>query len=401
MRWTLTLMVTVAVVLAGCAAARPPAPVATPTTSTTPVAPPTDAPQGPRTVNEWNDESFSLIQQKQWQQAEAAARKALALDQGSAAGWFNLGRALLGQHKASDALSAFQRASNLRQSKNADVQYFLGQAYEETHQDVWAHTTYELAMKQWPDDPRFRDAMAALMQRLDPPVRMAVDIDGDGRNDEVRLERGRLQIISADGKSLYDHTFLDEPWVHTLMRVDAMTDKTALVQVQIPTCAPDGADYLFLWYDTATRAMASYDPHLACGFIDYKGDGKFALRRQHDPLVRKAHWSGTELVTDPGCDELNLRYVGANLDQVFTAIADPQNHIANAEKIFVSPELLQSFLSQVRTGRWVFHALPPEPGRAPSYLAEVDGRSKGTVDVDIRYPGQLMVIHGLVWRLNQ
>ncbi|MBC5764740.1 tetratricopeptide repeat protein [Ramlibacter albus] len=58
----------------------------------------------------------AFIETRQWPQAEAAARRALAIEPGRAESWFGLGNALAGQQKWLDAAQAYERGYALNSS---------------------------------------------------------------------------------------------------------------------------------------------------------------------------------------------------------------------------------------------------------------------------------------------
>lgn len=140
----------------GCSSPSDRTPVSVPTAVEVPTAPPS------MTVSDWNDRAFALLRQQQWAEAGAAAQRALDLDRGSSAAWFNLGRAQLGAGHAGEALFSFGEASRLTGGRNADVEYYRGQAAVVAGKRVEAIRIYRQAIINLGADKEIMAALAPL-----------------------------------------------------------------------------------------------------------------------------------------------------------------------------------------------------------------------------------------------
>lgn len=384
-RLALVLYIACAVLFSACSSgsralptpAPPPAPEKT---AEVPAQTATTAAPAKLTVSDWNDKAFTAIKAQRWTEAEAAAREALKLDKENSAGWFNLGRALLGEERAEEAANAFSSAAGLSASKNADIEFYLAQAQEAAGRISLAAGRYESALQAFPGDKVIAAALEALKARYSPgPVPDWVgDFDGDGKPDRVLADSSRLTILSADGKALLNYTFDGLPNGQKLYpNVYRMDDGTQLVQVIYPACAsaPQNA---FFWYNRGTGSVIVDTKGFPCMFIDHKQESIFVGIYKEPPFMRFAQvqWSKTGWIA--GAIEktvLNFDVYPGQLPYVLTTVADARNRFADPTALFASAELYQSFATKTQTGHWSF-AKSDDPLRLN---ATVDGKPHGTL----------------------
>jgi hypothetical protein len=138
-------------------------PAGTPTASTTPSTGTAPA----QSIDALNDAALTAIRAGKWEEAIAAATRAVEKDRGNVAANFNLGRAYLGAGKGMEAYGALMKASGANREPNADIEYYRGQAAEAAGLLMTAHGVYQNALARLPaPDKEIRLALEALTAKL-------------------------------------------------------------------------------------------------------------------------------------------------------------------------------------------------------------------------------------------
>lgn len=384
MRRAVVILLGAAVALAGCSG---------PSKSDAPPAPPvaeqpaSSANQNPQPaqkhpIDEWNDRALTLIRQKDWEGAIAAAQKALELDRKSSSAWFNLGRAYLGASQPDKAVEALREAAGLTQFQNADVQYFLGKAYEVDGLPALAAETYGNFLRGAPGDQEMAAALQELTARYAPltPPAAERDLDGDGKAERVHVEPSRVLVLGAGGQSLYEAK--GEGVADRLPSVDVYRIKGAppLVHIAWPAC-PYAPLNEFLWYDQGAGRIVSDGLIQPCMVYLPTASGDFEVIYRALPFIQvnTVRWENGTFTSLKN----ETRLVGGvndnNLGYVLGVIA--QGNVANAAEIFANPALLDTLRSKV-TGQAVILSVVAGKGtKSLRYQVEQDGKLVGYLTV--------------------
>ncbi|WP_326538029.1 tetratricopeptide repeat protein [Pseudorhodoferax sp.] len=103
--------------------------------------------------------------QGRYAEAEATARRALALDNDLGFAWTELGEALIGQDRVSDAEQALREAA-LRDPSNANPNIQRSLLHSKAGRKEAARDELQLAVRKWPSNPRLWTSLGQLEEQL-------------------------------------------------------------------------------------------------------------------------------------------------------------------------------------------------------------------------------------------
>jgi tetratricopeptide (TPR) repeat protein len=149
-------------------------------------------------AEEWAFTGSSLITEHNLNDAEAAYRRAIALDSQSGLAWDGLGLALYDAGRLGDARAAFERALAL-DGDNSRALFHLALLDEREGKLAAAAAGYERALALSPYDAEVKGHFAAALRTH------AIDLGMTGRTREARDElRRALSVAADDGEAWLD-----------------------------------------------------------------------------------------------------------------------------------------------------------------------------------------------------
>jgi tetratricopeptide (TPR) repeat protein len=349
------------------------------------------------------DEAYALLKQQKWAEAEATARKALAMDSGSAVAWYYLGQAQLGTGRAGEALTSFRHASELLGAMNPDVEFHLAKALWLSGNRAEALTRLQEGARRFSYHPEFAQLLAEVQAAGGQGKAQApsaegqvwrVDLDGDGQAEIIRETKDDLVVTTSQGGVLYQEGKRGKE-VSAVTPL-TMPDGTMVAHVEWRACPAYPQNHL-LWYNPADRRVHDAVGSDACTLYDYNGKGSFTSFYREYPLARVVTrtWQKGALVQTAMGYTLYVSVSIENLPTVLGAIASSKNEIQGAAELFATKALYERFQTQTRGGAWSF-----ERGGAELPLrltVKEHGKKVGTIQVETVSQDDGLQITAFTW----
>lgn len=370
-----------------------PPPPAVQTPGPAPVSPPTDpAPKpDPAQVSALNDRSYLFTKAANWAEAERTAREALALDPKSSAAWYNLGKAQMGAGSYGEATKSFNKASELTNRTNVDIQYNLAKAlYLQGDLESSLHEA-SYGVSRFPTDPDFPKLLTQVQADLPGKLLLEIDIDRDGDLEAVLETKAGIQVRDSQGTVLYQGQKLGS--LVSYVRPLTMPDGTIIVHAEWAAC-PTYPQNELLWYNPATKQIQNAAPKDMCTTYDYAGKGAFTSWYRTHPIATAEvrRWEQGALVSVSSHQVLYGDVHQEQLPWVLSIVASSKDEVRDAQRLFATPELYQQFRAETSGQHWGFTWASKQD---PSRLHVMQGENAlGSITIALDQGG---VITALSW----